>query len=196
MEMLLPSDIDEKQGRILTAALSVFAAYGFKRTSMEDIAASAGMSRAALYQHFRNKDDILTTGIRVFFDAVEADLRAALASGATLEEAMRLGCFATAGEMARLMLNSPHGEELLMLKSGAAAELVAEREARIVTVWADWLSEQDAAGRLRLPEGGAMAAAVAIIAGQYGQKATATGYDDYIARLAVYAELMARALAP
>ena len=67
MMLQLPDDIEEKQARILNAALGVFAAYGLKRSSMEDIAKAADMSRAALYQHFRNKEDILSTGVRIFF---------------------------------------------------------------------------------------------------------------------------------
>src|SRR5262245_65781694 len=44
--------------RIHHAAFILFCRYGFKRTSMEDIAAEAGLSRAALYLQFRNKEDI------------------------------------------------------------------------------------------------------------------------------------------
>ncbi|GGE31755.1 hypothetical protein GCM10011360_19610 [Primorskyibacter flagellatus] len=194
MFLQLPDDIDEKQARILNAALGVFAAYGLKRSSMEDIAAAAGMSRAALYQHFRNKEDILSTGVRIFFAKAVEDLATALSSGATLEEAIRLGCFSTAGDMARFLLDSPHGEEMLQIKTGEIAALVAEGDARMHGVWTEWLRREAAAGRVRLPEGGAAAAATAIIAGQYGQKASATGYDDYVARLAVYADLMGRAL--
>src|SRR6266508_6020399 len=44
--------------RILDAAFTLFGRYGFKRTSMEDIASEAGLSRTALYLQFRNKEDI------------------------------------------------------------------------------------------------------------------------------------------
>ena len=44
--------------RILGAAFVRFARYGFRRTSMEDIAGEAGVSRAALYLQFRNKEEI------------------------------------------------------------------------------------------------------------------------------------------
>ncbi|MBP1856601.1 TetR/AcrR family transcriptional regulator [Rhizobium herbae] len=42
----------------MTAAAEVFTRYGFKKASMQDIADAAVMSRAALYLHFRNKDDL------------------------------------------------------------------------------------------------------------------------------------------
>ena len=190
----LPDDIEEKQARILNAALGVFAAYGLKRSSMEDIAKAADMSRAALYQHLRNKEDILSTGVRIFFARAAEDLETALSSGASLEDAIRLGCFSTAGDMARFLLDSPHGEEMLQIKTGEVAAHVAEGEARMHGIWTEWLEHEAAAGRVHLPKGGAASVATAIIAGQYGQKASAAGYDDYIARLEVYAEMMGRAL--
>ena len=190
----LPDDIEEKQARILNAALGVFAAYGLKRSSMEDIAKAADMSRAALYQHFRNKEDVLSTGVRIFFARAAEDLETALSSGASLEDAIRLGCFSTAGDMARFLLDSPHGEEMLQIKTGEVAAHVAEGEARMHGIWTEWLEHEAAAGRVHLPKGGAASVATAIIAGQYGQKASAAGYDDYIARLEVYAEMMGRAL--
>lgn len=48
----------EKKQHIMTAAAEVFTRYGFKKASMQDIADAAMMSRAALYLHFRNKDDL------------------------------------------------------------------------------------------------------------------------------------------
>ena len=50
--------VDDKRGIILESALTVFITYGFKKTSMDDIAKQAGVSRPALYQLFKNKTDI------------------------------------------------------------------------------------------------------------------------------------------
>jgi AcrR family transcriptional regulator len=48
----------KKRDRVLTAALDVFLRYGFKRVTMNDIAAAAGISRPALYLVFRSKEEI------------------------------------------------------------------------------------------------------------------------------------------
>ncbi|MCV9965387.1 TetR/AcrR family transcriptional regulator [Pararhizobium sp. BT-229] len=42
----------------MAGAAEVFTRYGFKKASMQDVADAAMMSRAALYLHFRNKDDL------------------------------------------------------------------------------------------------------------------------------------------
>lgn len=47
--------------RILDNALDLFSNNGFKETSVRDIARSVGLQQGALYNHFKNKDDILET---------------------------------------------------------------------------------------------------------------------------------------
>lgn len=44
--------------QIADAALKRFARYGFKRTSMDDIAREAGLAKATLYLHFKGKEDV------------------------------------------------------------------------------------------------------------------------------------------
>lgn len=47
-----------KREAILAAAFARFAQYGFRRTSLEDIAGEAGISRTAIYLHFQNKEEV------------------------------------------------------------------------------------------------------------------------------------------
>jgi len=187
---------DEKSARILNAALSVFALYGYRRASMEDIAKAAGMSRAALYQHFRNKEDILVHGVEAYFTTAIASLKEALRPGRPLPEALRLACAAGTGELAQALLDSPHGEELLSMKTGDAEEETRRGNERIAAIWVTWLEAEATAGRIHLPGDDAARVAEAIIAGQHGLKVTAKDYSDYVARLEIFADLMARGLTP
>ena len=50
--------IDTKE-RILEAALELFAQNGYLGTSMNDIAARLGFTKAALYKHYASKQEIL-----------------------------------------------------------------------------------------------------------------------------------------
>ena len=45
--------------RILDEALKLFAQSGYMGTSMNDIAASLGVTKAALYKHYTSKQEIL-----------------------------------------------------------------------------------------------------------------------------------------
>jgi TetR/AcrR family transcriptional regulator, cholesterol catabolism regulator len=49
--------------KILTAAVELFRQYGFKTITMDDIARRAGISKKTLYQHFANKNEIVTESV-------------------------------------------------------------------------------------------------------------------------------------
>ena len=52
-------DAADVQRRLLDAAEACFAQFGLRKTTMEDVARGAGMSRASVYRHFENRDDLL-----------------------------------------------------------------------------------------------------------------------------------------
>jgi TetR/AcrR family transcriptional regulator, biofilm operon repressor len=47
--------------KILHVSLKLFAAKGYKETTVRDISGALGIKQSALYNHFKNKDEILTT---------------------------------------------------------------------------------------------------------------------------------------
>jgi len=49
---------DPRKPALLEAALQVFARHGYRKTSMEDVAQTAGVSRQGLYLHFPTKEDL------------------------------------------------------------------------------------------------------------------------------------------
>ena len=51
----------ETRERILAVALELFTEQGYDKTSLREIAERLGITKAALYYHFRNKEDILGT---------------------------------------------------------------------------------------------------------------------------------------
>ena len=53
---------------MLEKALTVFTRYGFRKTSIEDIAKAAGISRQGIYFHFKNKDEIFKASIQKSLD--------------------------------------------------------------------------------------------------------------------------------
>lgn len=63
---------------MLDAALVTFARFGFRKTSMDEIARVADISRQGLYFYFRNKDDLFRETVQKWFDdgleAVESKL--------------------------------------------------------------------------------------------------------------------------
>lgn len=51
-------DALETRNQLLDAAEKVFFDKGFSQTSLMDIAEAAGLSRGAIYWHFKNKGDL------------------------------------------------------------------------------------------------------------------------------------------
>lgn len=52
-------NIEERKKDILDAALYCFLNFGFAKTSMDDVAKKAGISRPLIYLKFKNKEDLL-----------------------------------------------------------------------------------------------------------------------------------------
>ena len=50
---------NDTRSRILDAALDLFSEHGFEGTTLQQIADRLGFTKAALYYHFRSKDDLL-----------------------------------------------------------------------------------------------------------------------------------------
>lgn len=64
----------ETRQRILDAAEIVFQDRGVAQTSLADIAAAAGVTRGAIYWHFKNKVDLFDAMIQRVFDPLEEKL--------------------------------------------------------------------------------------------------------------------------
>lgn len=71
-----PTDLDSRLSAVLDAAIGVFARFGYRKTSMEDVARAAGISRQGLYLSFANKEEL-------FRRAVEHSLSTQLACAIT-----------------------------------------------------------------------------------------------------------------
>jgi TetR/AcrR family transcriptional regulator len=118
---------EERMATVLDATYHCFARHGVRRTTMEDIAAAAGMSRPAVYQHVRNKDDAFRRLAERLFAEARAAARVAAGAAGALPERL----FGILGPKLaltqRVFRDSPHATELL----GAGARLSADLEAAL-----------------------------------------------------------------
>lgn len=114
---------DDRLERILDAAYVSFARHGVRRTTMDDIAVAAEMSRAAVYQHVQNKDDVFRRLTIRIFDGARAQAKAAAGSDTPLADRLH-GVLSVKLELVlQLMADSPHAEELLGTGSRLTADL-------------------------------------------------------------------------
>ena len=181
----------DRQDAILDAAFGSFAAYGYRRTTMEDIARAAGLSRTALYLHFRSKEDIWHSLTARYFEDCLSDMETALhMPGQTVEQALYAAFVAKDGKFMEVVLSTPHGAELLDAGMTVSPELVRSASQRSAETLARWLVTRDLPPDL----GPARSLADTIVAALMGLKSSAGTLADLRAGEAQLAKLIARAL--
>ena len=185
---------DPKRQAILQAAWQAFATYGYRKTSMDDIARGAGMSRPAVYLHFRGKEEIFRNLVGYYYDTAVADVTAALARSGPPDAVLERAFLAQAGETMEAMLTSPHGLELLDAGAATASDVKDAGETRLAEVYAEWLTREAAAGRVRLG-GSAEAVAGTICAALKTIKHGGTDYATAMERLRLLARMIGDGLA-
>jgi AcrR family transcriptional regulator len=83
---------DVPKARILQAARTRFESFGFRRTTIAEIARDAGIAVGTVYRYFENKEEILVAAVNEASEAWLVDARAILAGPGTAEERFsRLG---------------------------------------------------------------------------------------------------------
>lgn len=60
--------------KILVTASHLFVQKGYEKTSMQDIAQTAGISKGAIYHHFQSKSDIIFAVLKQRYQLMEDDL--------------------------------------------------------------------------------------------------------------------------
>lgn len=123
--------VDERRARILEGAFKVFLAYGFTRTTMDDIARAAEISRPALYLAFRNKTDIYRALATQFLEDALDQTALVLAQESPLAARLERMCGDVFFCMMQEIENTPHGNDLLDMKNSLAGDIIAEWRERL-----------------------------------------------------------------
>jgi AcrR family transcriptional regulator len=179
---------DARRIAILDAATAVFLRYGFKKTSMDDLARAAGLSRQGLYLHFPTKEELFKAGILRLIAATRAAGQAALASELPVDErvlAYFVAIHSPLGEsstenMSELMEATVH------LVGDAAAAFEEERTAALARL----LKQSGIAAAWK--EAGLSAAELAaqLFATSHGIKLAVKSRDDYRKRMRVAVQIV------
>jgi AcrR family transcriptional regulator len=139
-----PAEI--RQRALLEAAVGVFARFGFRKTSMDDIARAAGVSRQGLYLLFSNKEEL-------FRRAVDHSLSSQLSAAMTvlsqhelaLEERLVAACDEWSGRFVGRL--GADAADLMCVSTTLAGEILANYEARFERALASAIEESPLAKR-------------------------------------------------
>jgi AcrR family transcriptional regulator len=178
---LVPREAIATPERILHAAYERFSRYGFRRTSMADIAAEAGVSRAALYLQFRNKEEIFRSLAKDLHDEALAGAATALDADGSLGERLIAAFEAKSLRFVAIALGSPHGDELLDETNRLCGDLVGDMERRFLELLTRVLRRAAQHGEVDLAPLGLAAADAAglLVRSARGLKAPGVTVEDY-----------------
>lgn len=185
--------------QIAEAALRLFARYGYKRTSMDDIAREAGVARATLYLHFKGKDDVFRAMLAGLGGRVETRCREALATPGPFSERLAALMEAHHGTAFAAFSAGEHLGELKAVMVAIAGSELAAFETIFVSFARQLFEDAAARGEIAIARSGLpletlIATLVRAAAGaKYGEQPSC---EHYLIRLREIAVVFAAAVAP
>jgi AcrR family transcriptional regulator len=143
-------DVAARREAILDAALRIFGQYGYRRTSMDDIAREAEVAKGTIYLSFASKDEVFQALAQRLAEQMLAGAQAARHRPGTTADRLVAMHAAWFGSYAETIDRSPHAFELLDAKHRLSADLVAETGARYKRLISEVLTEAVEGGELDL----------------------------------------------
>ncbi|MFK4386723.1 TetR/AcrR family transcriptional regulator [Bradyrhizobium sp. USDA 223] len=145
------------QDRILDAALRVFRRHGFRRSSIEQAAEEAGLTRQALYHHFASKEALFRAVLeRIYAQGLAAEIAAAKAaeeSGLELADILVAEIGARMQSLLASLKDSPHTEELFSEHLAQARDLYQSYSSRFTEEIATTITRVCRKRKLKLESG-------------------------------------------
>jgi AcrR family transcriptional regulator len=184
----IPSTTDRtRQERVLAVALEVFGRYGFRKTSMDEVARSADISRQGLYLYFASKEALFRAAVRQELDTALGDASGCLdEEGAALDQRVVAALDAWLGRYVGSMLAADISG-LLRNPAGRIEDVVAAAiatfDARLAKAIAAATAERD---RRRLGVSPEEIAAALHLVGQGARYLSTSGREsraEFVARL-------------
>ena len=181
-----------RRAAILEAATGVFLRYGFKKTSMDDLARAAGLSRQGLYLHFATKEALFKEAVLQVLTTTRAAGRAAIAREDLDVEARLLGAFEAVHGHAIGEPGAEHMNELLATSVQLVGPVFDELEQGLVADVARVLRSTGVAARWKDAGVSAKDLAEHLHAASHGLKHRVATHADYRDRMRVAVRIVCR----
>ncbi len=104
--------MDDTKQYIAETALRLFLQNGYEKTSMNHIASEVGITKPAIYHHFKNKDQLFHEVLSLFFREMGRWSKSRFESCKTLKELLRafFGSLESFREVAEILLGKQKGK--------------------------------------------------------------------------------------
>ena len=120
---------DSRREALLEAAVGVFARYGYRKTSMDEVARAAGVSRQGLYLQFADKEELFRRAVNYKLAHNLSDAISALSdSRVALHERLLAACDAWAGRF--VGISGADAADLMCASTSLAGDTLKHYESR------------------------------------------------------------------
>lgn len=123
---------ERKRAALLEAALKLFGQYGYRRTSIDDIAREADIAKGTVYLSFASKEDLFRALCAQLITRVEDESEKARALEAGFEARLYAVLAAKYGYLYEIVHSSAHAAELMDSKNRLSADLFEKFDRRYV----------------------------------------------------------------
>lgn len=189
-------DAEGRRTAILDAALRVFGQYGYRRTSMDEVAREAGIGKGTIYLSFAGKDEVFRALSQRLSQWMLSAAETASRQPGTTADKLTAICAAWFGTYMETIRRSPHVAELMDAKHRLSADVVSRAASRYKRLVRDILTEADAGGELNLESAGITADTTAelLIASARGLQSSAASPATYRRNLDTLVRVMVAGL--
>lgn len=143
-----PAAADEKGAAILAAALVLFGRYGYRRTSIDDLARETGIAKGTVYLYFATKEAIFRALCETVMTRILADAEHAARTPAPVATRLRRVLAAKFDYVHELLHGSPHAGELLDSTNRLSADLFRQADRAYLRIVVRTLDDAAARGEL------------------------------------------------
>jgi AcrR family transcriptional regulator len=192
----MAESIESNDGRresLLQTAIGVFLRYGYKKTSMDDLARAADLSRQGLYLHFATKEALFKEAVIDLTRRSLAAMRTALGRDDLPIEDRLLGAFvAFKSHAAGADMPREHLDELLATATQLVGPVIAELERTVVAELTQFMQSSGIAAEWKAAGVTAKDLAQHLNAASYGIKHQVQTLDEYKGRMLVAVRIVCR----
>lgn len=183
---------DSRRAALLDAALGVFARFGFRKTSMDEVARAAQFSRQGLYLHFANKEELFRATVQHALETSLAGASQALAKDGALEERLVNGFDEWIGRyIGRFAADAA---DLMEAADNLASILISEYEKHFIEAVVTLLREEGLAAAYKHAGITARQLAETLCSTARGLKHHCETRDEFLAEFTVAVRIMAAPL--
>ncbi len=174
-----------RQAAILAAAVKVFFQFGYRKTSMEDVAAAAQVSRQTLYLQFHDKERLFRAALEYVTEQMLVSIECLAANRNSTVEQKLMGVFEVLCEDSVALSSQVNIAELVVVARSQVEGIVSRYEADVLSVIADILTQAGTATRWERHGISAQKLALHLLDTSAGVKLATGNLSDYKQRMAL-----------